>query len=169
VILSEGITVHIIAAPKGRPALRHRANRQATCAQCGAQFTARTFNHKYCSIACTSAAAEWAYKERNATPEGFFKRLIRSNHKRKGLSWKYLMKLYNDQQGRCAISGVKMTTIVNNGHVLTNVSIDRIDSTKEYERGNIQLLCHIVNVMKHNMTKEQLIEWCWQIIDHKEA
>jgi hypothetical protein len=139
------------------------------CRQCGVRFTAKTFSTKYCSVVCTSAAATWAYKERCATPEGFFKRLIRSNHRRKGLSWKYLMQLYNQQQGRCALSGIKMTTVANVGHVLTNVSIDRINSAREYEKGNVQLLCHIVNVMKHNMTKEQLVEWCWKIIEHTEA
>src|SRR6516162_5181326 len=59
-----------------------RANRRMACRQCGVRFTAKTFSTKYCSVVCTSAAATWAYKERCATPEGFFKRLIRSNHRR---------------------------------------------------------------------------------------
>ena len=61
-----------------------------------------------------------------------------------------------------------MTKVVGQGHVLTNVSIDRIDSAKEYLPGNVQLVCHIVNLMKHNMATAELVAWCNNIVHHQE-
>lgn len=48
---------------------------------------------------------------------------------------------------------------------MTNVSIDRIDSSIGYERGNVHLVCYVVNMMKHTMAVEELVWWCEQIID----
>ena len=68
----------------------------------------------------------------------------------------YLMGLHSDQHGLCAISGIKMTHISGKGKVATNISIDRIDSSKGYINGNIQLLCLAANMMKLNMSEEEL-------------
>lgn len=47
---------------------------------------------------------------------------------------------------------------------MTNVSIDRIDSSIGYKEDNIQLVCHIVNLMKHDLSIEELKTWCKRII-----
>ena len=76
-----------------------------------------------------------------------------------------LYDIFDKQQGLCAISGEKMTCIRFKGRVATNISIDRIDSKIGYEKNNIQLVCYIINVMKHEGTKNDLIFWCKKIID----
>ncbi len=144
-------------------------NKMRSCCRCGTQYLATKGAQKYCSVQCTSAAAESAYKQRWATPEGWFKRLLRTNHRRNKITHQFLMLLYARQGGRCALSGVPMTTIAEKGHVLTNVSIDRIDSSKGYFEENIQLVCHIVNLMKHNMTVNQLREWCRKIMENSNS
>jgi len=68
-----------------------------------------------------------------------------------------LIQLYRDQNGKCALSGKTMTWM--NGRIHpTSITIDRIDSTKGYTRGNIQLLCHSVNRMKGDATEAEVIE-----------
>lgn len=74
--------------------------------------------------------------------------------------------LYHKQEGKCAISGVKLTHIRSEGKVYTNISIDQIDPSKGYTLDNIQFVCFVVNMMKHTMTKEQLISWCKTIIEN---
>lgn len=61
------------------------------------------------------------------------------------LSIERLWELYEQQRGRCALSGVILT-----GQPLTafSLSIDRIDSSKGYSAGNIQLVCLSVNMGK---------------------
>lgn len=76
------------------------------------------------------------------------------------------MNLYNNQKGRCAISGVEMTYNQFGGKCPTNISIDRIDSNRGYELDNVQLVCSLVNTMKMQYSTEELIKWCKQIAEH---
>lgn len=69
---------------------------------------------------------------------------------------------------KCAISGLQMTYEMFNGRIFTNISIDRKDSNKGYEKDNIQLVCMAVNQMKSDMTNEQLLYFCKQIINNNE-
>ena len=44
-------------------------------------------------------------------------------------------------------------------------SIDRIDPTRGYERGNIQIISKLANSMKQNATEKQMIQFAEWIID----
>lgn len=78
----------------------------------------------------------------------------------------YLLHLWIEQGGRCAISNIEMTHILYDGHNNTNVSIDRINSTKGYTKDNIQLVCSIINKMKLDMTIKELTYYCNKILTH---
>lgn len=66
-------------------------------------------------------------------------------HKTIQINAELVIRLWDHQQGRCAISGMVM--LCQAGHLQT-VSIDRIDSSKGYVEGNIQLVCRWVNLAK---------------------
>lgn len=143
-----------------------RANTIKQCACCNAGFVAKTFIQKYCSLDCCSKAATGAYRRRRSSNiDGYFKALLRVNSKRDGLTVALLVDLLQKQEGKCAVSGVEMTRFSGQGHVPTNISIDRIDSSIGYTPDNVQLVCHIVNLMKHNLTTDQLIDWCRKIVE----
>lgn len=80
----------------------------------------------------------------------------------------YLKELWTLQKGLCAISNLEMTYYFNNGRVPTNLSIDRIDSSKGYTKDNIQLVCMAINTMKSDLCLDQLIYFCNKIIKHNE-
>jgi len=73
--------------------------------------------------------------------------------------------LYKKQNGKCAITGVKMTHDYtkkrenDDEHILNkeNMSIDRINNSKGYTKNNIQLVCAIVNRIKHDMNSFELM------------
>lgn len=76
----------------------------------------------------------------------------------------FLEELYYRQAGQCAITGLPMTMTLGHGKVPTNASIDRINPSRGYEKSNVQLVCFIVNIMKYNMSMEDLVFWCEAII-----
>lgn len=78
----------------------------------------------------------------------------------------YLHELWDKQKGLCALSGIPMTYYFDSGRVPTNLSVDRIDSSLGYVRGNIQLVCMAVNQMKSDLTIEQLKYFCKSILEY---
>lgn len=50
------------------------------------------------------------------------------------------------------------------GRVNTNISIDRIDSSVGYVRGNVQFVCDVVNRMKQDLPEVELRVWCARIL-----
>lgn len=79
------------------------------------------------------------------------------------LTIEYIWDLYIKQNKKCAISGVninfeeKNTTI--RKHTKT-ASLDRIDSTKGYLKGNVQWIHKDINYMKTDLTQEEFFKWC---------
>lgn len=81
---------------------------------------------------------------------------------------KYLYKLFNKQKRKCAISGVDIhiaTKIKDQQNEGRTASLDRIDSSKGYIRGNVQWVHKKINIMKWDMNKDELISWCKTIVE----
>ena len=72
----------------------------------------------------------------------------------------YLYYLWDVQSGKCAITNIPMTFEYYKGRVNTNLSIDRIDSSKGYIKGNIWLVCMCVNQMKNDLSLSHLDYLC---------
>jgi hypothetical protein len=66
-----------------------------------------------------------------------------------------LIKLWKKQQGLCNLTGIKMA--LNNDPVY-GMSIDRINSSKGYINGNVQLLCLFINYGKREANNQDAIE-----------
>jgi hypothetical protein len=64
-------------------------------------------------------------------------------------------KLYTKQNGKCEISGEILTCL----KLSSDLSIDRIDSTKNYTVNNVQLVTDRVNKLKSDMPTNVLIQW----------
>lgn len=61
-----------------------------------------------------------------------------------------------------------MTYIQGSGRHLKNMSIDRIDPNKGYTKDNVQLVCAQVNMMKSDMSLEELYMFCEAKIKNNE-
>ena len=68
---------------------------------------------------------------------------------------------------RCPKTGQMMTYTKGEGEVLTNISPDRINSEKDYEKGNVQFVCLIYNKMKNKYSENILLRWCQYVVKNK--
>lgn len=68
------------------------------------------------------------------------------------LTREYLIELYHQQKGLCALSGIPMEHKWDN---LCSISVDRIDSKLGYVSGNVQLVCKWVNLAKQRHSNEE--------------
>jgi len=74
----------------------------------------------------------------------------------------YLGDLWEMQKGKCAYTGWELE-IGENGHIKT-ASLDRIDSSKGYIRGNVQWVHKNVNYAKHTLTHDEFIQMCQAVV-----
>ncbi len=77
--------------------------------------------------------------------------------------------LFEKQNRKCALSGVELYFAKNNKEVKEKkqtASLDRIDSTKGYVKGNIQWVHKDINKMKWNWNQSNFINWCKLITNY---
>ena len=79
-----------------------------------------------------------------------------------------LIALYEKQNHKCALSGIEMTTIKGSGKFPSNASVDRIDPGKDHSLDNIRLVCNHVNMMRSNLSDEDLLYYCKAIIEYND-
>lgn len=144
-----------------------------TCPGCGKKFLPVKIQQKYCHKNCgTIHRRPRYYKTRYGTicktPRDFIRNILYTKKRYKQISVDYVMSIYDAQGGKCALSGRTMTFERGKGHISTNISIDRIDSNRGYEKGNIQLVCYIVNILKARFSQDELISLCQDIVEFQE-
>ena len=99
--------------------------------------------------------------------------------KNRGIEWKLgsvdeaffeIYTLYEKQQGCCALSGIPF---IFNGSEKWEFnfkpSIDRIDSDRGYELGNIQLVLVCLNYQKGNMPQSELVRICEAVVANQSS
>lgn len=93
----------------------------------------------------------------------YYLKNARNRFKKSNLTLKDLSDLWNVQNGICPYSGIQLL-LSSHGNIIKNpiyaASLDRIDSNKGYEVGNVQWVSRSINYMKNNMTHDQTIELC---------
>ena len=74
--------------------------------------------------------------------------------------------LWEQQKGRCAVSGVFLTHHKDgSGAKDFNASIDRISNVKSYTFENVQLVAYRINLMKHTLPEDMFYWWIKTIND----
>ncbi|MEM4258047.1 MAG: hypothetical protein QXL17_02705 [Candidatus Thermoplasmatota archaeon] len=120
------------------------------CVQCGGE-------QKYKGIGDLSASYV------NSVQLGARERNLEFN-----VSLEYLWALYNDQNRKCALSGMDITLDPqysthyrqDEKSVTQTASLDRIDNNLGYIEGNVQWLHKKVNLMKNSYNQEEFVDLC---------
>lgn len=114
-----------------------------------------------------------------STFNGFMKRLFKDSRRSAQerelaftITHQDLLDCYDEQDGLCNLTGVKLTHnstpgLGRNKHPF-NISVDRIDSSRGYERNNIQLVCTYVNTIKWDLPQDNFFKVCKRIVTYRE-
>lgn len=140
------------------------------CANCGKETTyseKKSYNkaerlHRVCNrCSVTKARAKAMHKQ---VPIAWFNKK-KSKAKERGIKWtitpRYLQTIYERQNGKCALSGLDISFDFTDKKGVA--SIDRINSDKGYQYGNIQLVEKSVNFMKWSLTQDVFIAMCKKV------
>lgn len=112
----------------------------------------------------------------NNAHKGWHKNILRLSFVRKykvnaairGIYWNidndYLADLLISQEFKCAMTGWDIAAINTSNNT---ASLDRIDSSKGYIKGNVQWVHKMVNMCKQQYTKEEFLNMCEAITKHK--
>jgi hypothetical protein len=79
----------------------------------------------------------------------------------------YLYDLFIQQNGQCAISGIKISLGNGKPGKLRTASLDRIDNTKGYVYGNVWWVHKHINKIKRTLTCDELKFWCQKVVDYE--
>lgn len=80
----------------------------------------------------------------------------------------YLLKMFDDQKGKCAVSGITMTWA--QGKLMpASITMDRINFDLGYSIGNIRLVCHCVNAFIGRMSDEEMLTVAKAIVANMES
>ena len=85
------------------------------------------------------------------------------------VSYEYLCKLWEKQEGKCALTGEKLSFGKRKSDSKNRTaSLDRIDSTKGYVEGNIQWVHKWINLMKLDFSQEEFINMCRKVTKYND-
>lgn len=96
---------------------------------------------------------------------GYFYASIKDKAKRRNLEFSLskeeLYSYFEIQEEKCALTGVKLTfNIRKNKDYSGTASVDRIDSSKGYVKGNVQWVCKDINFAKQSLSQKDFIKMC---------
>lgn len=98
-------------------------------------------------------------REDNFTKFRYHFRNISKRNKELNVSIEYLREIWEKQEGICPYLGIKLH-INTYGKIkkdpITSASLDRIDSSEGYIKGNIQWISRSMNYLKNDMTDEEV-------------
>jgi hypothetical protein len=126
---------------------------------CGCWAPRGSDNKLFTGVGEISGAWFWSVVCRSA-----FGRKSKSGIKKKiDIDIQYIWDLFLKQDRKCALSGVDLSFPKTNSKQdikESTASLDRIDSSLGYVKGNVQWVHKKINIMKNTMTDEYFIEMC---------
>ena len=112
----------------------------------------------------------WSYRGTKNISRREFSNIIGNAKRRKikfNLTIEYLEKLMIKQKNKCIYSGLNIT--VGNTKTEKTASLDRIDSSKGYIKGNVQWVHKNINRLKTNFTEKEFLDMIDMIYNYRKT
>ncbi len=137
----------------------HKCNTFKAFASFGAKRQSKSNVSSWCKSCRVVDTAEWRKRKgRWVSPlVGRVQRLV-SHICRSGSTLRSadLHALYEQQNGKCYYTGVEMVLMSTKKNDLRSMSVDRVDSSKGYENGNVVLCCLGMNLLKGRHSADEM-------------
>jgi hypothetical protein len=126
--------------------------------------------HFYCSLSCSLSHRNKTNPPTKGmkinhpgrvdefTPFRYYVRKAKTRGKSHDLDLAYIKQLWESQNGRCAFTGIQLTPYDHRRGIQDNItlaSLDRIDSSVGYVKGNVQFISAALNLAKQDMPDSQ--------------
>jgi phage FluMu protein Com len=146
------------------------------CNSCGQEKTASEFsadNKKTCLVCKVRKHEQYVSEDHKRFLRTLYtkaKSAVKNGKRAEHVKWHIsaddLIKLWAEQEGRCAVSGVILTHHKDgSGYKDFNASIDRINNERGYTPDNIRLVCYRANIMRHSLSGDMFYWWIRTIND----
>lgn len=140
----------------------------STCSGCSTEQAYTRKDHaKQSSVndwqckSCTAKDKKYSNNRRVGDNQRYFNKLKKSAENRK-ITWEITLdEMFENFNGSCAMTGWDISLKYSD----QTASLDRIDSSKGYVRGNIQWVHTMVNMSKNKFDSTKFIEMCVSIAD----
>lgn len=109
------------------------------------------------------------------SPFRYFLSKSKIRNKENNLDLEYLKNLWDEQNGICPFTGKELKLYKGSfqwqedSYNPWKASLDRIDSSKGYIKGNVRYVCLIVNLAKHCWNDSVLIEMCISATEYNKS
>ncbi len=170
--------------------LNKRKTKKVICCNCKIEFEKAVSeikrsknNHHFCSLICSAIYRNdinlknfEGYMGNSKQLIGYtrkdkytgFREFIRRAKQRNNLgnlTLDDLLEQWNKQNGICPYTGIQLKLPVFRKRLplFEMASLDRINSSKSYERDNVVFVSAPINFMKNSMTEEETIAYCKKI------
>lgn len=80
---------------------------------------------------------------------------------------KYLWEIYVKQNKKCAYTGIDLHLPETASDKQYNASVDRIDSSKGYIKGNVQFVHKHINIMKNIFSNDYFLNMCKKVTEYE--
>lgn len=154
------------------PAPRRHVNRPRWKIQCLACRRVRDTDERALGLLRNLGTANTCCRRRGARNHrwagyrgisGRLWRQIQNSQRRLGpptLTLPYVARLFDKQGGRCALSGLQLEGGANLGGAAISASLDRVDNTRGYVKGNVQWVHRTINMMKRDLPQDVFLLFC---------
>lgn len=104
------------------------------------------------------------------TPFRYTFRVVRNRCQEINIDLEYLKEVWDNQNGICPFTGIKLILPTNSNlkkiDIFHRASLDRIDSSKGYNKGNVQFVSTSINYMKNNSSDYEVKKFLKEISDY---
>lgn len=104
------------------------------------------------------------YQRDNFSSFKYFLRRCRKFDSETDISLDYLKEVWDNQKGKCAYTNIDMVPkFFEKASTIYSASLDRIDSSIGYIKGNVQFVCLGINYAKNNFSESEIKQFIQSI------